>query len=62
MFLFAHPGTAILMTASGLACLAGMGLSLRGTLRLARDQGDRNAQEQEEDSRMALEPEEVKGA
>jgi uncharacterized protein (TIRG00374 family) len=63
MFLFAQPGTAILMTASGLACLAGMGLSLRGTLRLARDQGDRNAQEQEEeDSRMALEPEEVKGA
>lgn len=58
MFLFAHPGTAILMTASGLACLAGMGLSLRGTLRLARDQGDGNAQE--EDGQMVPERAEVK--
>jgi uncharacterized protein (TIRG00374 family) len=63
MFLLAHPGTAILMTASGLACLTGMGLSLRSTLRLARDQEDRNAQEgQDRDDRMVPEREEVKGA
>jgi uncharacterized protein (TIRG00374 family) len=35
MFLFSHPWTAILMTASGLACLSAMGLSVRTTLRLA---------------------------
>jgi uncharacterized protein (TIRG00374 family) len=36
MFLFSHPWTGILMTCSGLACLSAMGLSLRGTLRLAQ--------------------------
>lgn len=39
MFLFSHPWTAVLMTCSGLACLSAMGLTLRNTLRLARDQG-----------------------
>jgi uncharacterized protein (TIRG00374 family) len=38
MFLFSHPWTAILMAASGLICLGAMGLTLRSTLRLARDQ------------------------
>ena len=37
MFLFSHPWTAVLMTTSGLLCLSLMGLSLRHTLRLARD-------------------------
>jgi uncharacterized protein (TIRG00374 family) len=37
MFLFSHPWTALLMTASGLLCLSAMGLSLRTTLNLARD-------------------------
>jgi uncharacterized protein (TIRG00374 family) len=37
MFLFSHPWTAILMTISGLLCLSVMGLSLRSTLRLARE-------------------------
>jgi uncharacterized protein (TIRG00374 family) len=37
MFLFSHPWTAVLMTASGLLCLSVMGLTLRGTLRLAQD-------------------------
>jgi uncharacterized protein (TIRG00374 family) len=36
MFLFSHPWTALLMSASGMLCLSAMGLSLRGTLRLAR--------------------------
>ena len=36
MFLFSHPWTALLMGASGTLCLSAMGLSLRGTLRLAR--------------------------
>ncbi len=40
MFLFSHPWTAILMTASGLLCLSVMGLSLRATLRMAQDQGE----------------------
>ena len=40
MFLFSHPWTAILMTCSGLACLSGMGLTMRSTLRLAQDQGE----------------------
>jgi uncharacterized protein (TIRG00374 family) len=40
MFLFSHPWTGILMTCSGLACLSAMSLTLRGTFRLARDQGD----------------------
>lgn len=37
MFLFSHPWTAILMTASGMACLAAMGVSLTSSLRLAAD-------------------------
>jgi uncharacterized membrane protein YbhN (UPF0104 family) len=37
MFLFSHPWTAVLMTASGLLCLSVMGLSLRHTLRLAQE-------------------------
>ena len=42
MFLFSHPYTSLLMTCSGLACLSAMGLTLRGTLRLAREPaGDR---------------------
>jgi uncharacterized protein (TIRG00374 family) len=36
MFLFSHPWTGILMTCSGLACLSTMGLTLRGTFRLAQ--------------------------
>jgi uncharacterized protein (TIRG00374 family) len=40
MFLFSHPWTAILMTVSGLVCLSVMGLTLRNTLRLARDSGE----------------------
>jgi uncharacterized protein (TIRG00374 family) len=40
MFLFSHPWTAILMTVSGLLCLSVMGLTLRSTLRLARDSGE----------------------
>jgi uncharacterized protein (TIRG00374 family) len=39
MFLFSHPWTAVLMTASGLLCLSAMGLSLRSTLRLAGERG-----------------------
>jgi uncharacterized protein (TIRG00374 family) len=38
MFLFSHPWSSLLMTASGLLCLSVMGLSLRSTLRLATDQ------------------------
>lgn len=43
MFLFSHPLTGLLMTCTGLACLSSMGLSVRGTLRLARtsSQGER---------------------
>jgi uncharacterized protein (TIRG00374 family) len=41
MFLFSHPWTGILMTCTGLACLSGMSLSLRSTLRLAQDHEDR---------------------
>jgi uncharacterized protein (TIRG00374 family) len=40
MFLFSHPWTGLLMTCSGLACLSAMSLTLRGTLRLARDPED----------------------
>lgn len=40
MFLFSHPWTGILMTCTGLACLSAMSLTLRGTLRLARDHED----------------------
>jgi uncharacterized protein (TIRG00374 family) len=39
MFLFSHPWTAVLMTASGLLCLSAMGLSLRSTFRLAGERG-----------------------
>lgn len=38
MFLFAHPWTGILMTCTGLACLSAMGLTLRSSLRLAKEQ------------------------
>lgn len=41
MFLFSHPWTAILLTASGLLCLSAMGLSLRAAFRLAGDQRQR---------------------
>jgi uncharacterized protein (TIRG00374 family) len=41
MFLFSHPWTAVLMSASGLVCLGAMGLTLRSTLRLAGDLGER---------------------
>ena len=41
MFLFSHPWTGILMTCTGLACLSGMGLTMRSTLRLAQDHEDR---------------------
>ena len=37
MFLFSHPWTGLLMTFSGLGCLSVMGLTLRGTFRLARN-------------------------
>jgi uncharacterized membrane protein YbhN (UPF0104 family) len=37
MFLFSHPWTAFLMAGSGLLCLSTMGLTLKSTLRLARD-------------------------
>jgi uncharacterized protein (TIRG00374 family) len=59
MFLFSHPWTGILMTCCGLACLAGMGLSLRGTLRLADAPEDRSAREG--DGWMAPEREKVRG-
>ena len=38
MFLFSHPWTGLLMTCTGLACLSLMGLTVRGTLRLAREE------------------------
>jgi uncharacterized protein (TIRG00374 family) len=41
MFLFSHPWTAVLMTISGLLCLSAMGLTLRSTMRLAVDAGER---------------------
>jgi uncharacterized protein (TIRG00374 family) len=37
MFLFSHPWTAVLMTASGLVCLSAMGVSLGRALRLAAE-------------------------
>jgi uncharacterized membrane protein YbhN (UPF0104 family) len=37
MFLFSHPWTGLLMTSSGLICLSAMGLTMRGTLRLAQE-------------------------
>jgi len=39
MFLFSHPLTGLLMTFTGLTCLSALGLTMRGTLRLAREQG-----------------------
>ena len=44
MFVFSHPWTAVLMTISGLLCLSAMGLNLRTTLRLARDQREEEYQ------------------
>jgi uncharacterized protein (TIRG00374 family) len=41
MFVFSHPWTAILMSASGLLCLSAMGLNLRATLRLAGEAEER---------------------
>lgn len=41
MFLFSHPWTAVLMTVTGLVCLSVMGLTLRNTLRLAGEPGER---------------------
>jgi uncharacterized protein (TIRG00374 family) len=38
MFLFSHPWTGLLMTCTGLACLSVMGLTMRSTMRLAREQ------------------------
>lgn len=38
MFLFSHPWTGILMTCTGLACLSAMGLTLRSSLQLAKEQ------------------------
>jgi uncharacterized protein (TIRG00374 family) len=43
MFVFSHPWTAVLMTASGLLCLSALGLSLRGSLNLARSRGELTA-------------------
>lgn len=37
MFVFSHPWSAILMATTGLLCLSAMGLTLRSTLRLARN-------------------------
>jgi hypothetical protein len=37
MFVFSHPWTAVLMTTSGFLFLSFMGLTPRGTLRLAQD-------------------------
>jgi uncharacterized protein (TIRG00374 family) len=48
MFLFSHPWTSLLMTGTGLACLSAMGLTMRGTVRLAREQGSGKVQEREE--------------
>jgi uncharacterized protein (TIRG00374 family) len=38
MFLFSHPLTGILMTCTGLVCLSAMGLTLRSSLRLAKEE------------------------
>ncbi len=48
MFLFSHPLTAILMTCIGMACLSAMGLTMRSTLRLAREDPDAHVQPQPE--------------
>jgi uncharacterized protein (TIRG00374 family) len=46
MFLLSHPLTGLLMTCTGLACLSALGLTMRGTVRLARGQGEPAVQEQ----------------
>lgn len=38
MFLFSHPLTGILMTCTGLVCLSAMGLTLRSSLRLVKEE------------------------
>lgn len=48
MFLFSHPLTSILMTCIGMACLSAMGLTMRATLRLAREDPDGHVQAQPE--------------
>jgi uncharacterized protein (TIRG00374 family) len=45
MFLFSHPWTGLLMTCTGLACLSAMGLTMRSTMRLAREQAEPTAGE-----------------
>lgn len=60
MFLFSHPWTGLLMTCTGLACLASMSLSLKRTLRLARDQSELTVREPV--SRAAHQREELENA
>jgi uncharacterized protein (TIRG00374 family) len=48
MFLFSHPLTGILMTCTGLACLSWMGLTVRGTLHMARESPELEACKPEE--------------
>lgn len=48
MFLFSHPWTGLLMTCTGLGCLSAMGLTMRSTLRLARDNPGPEARPQAE--------------
>lgn len=45
MFLFFHPWTALLMTCTGLTCLSAMGLTVRSTLRLARERDELEVEE-----------------
>jgi uncharacterized membrane protein YbhN (UPF0104 family) len=45
MFLFSHPWTALLMATTGILCLSAMGVTLRATLRLTRDQVTRDVAE-----------------
>lgn len=40
MFAFSHPFTGLLMTCTGLACLSAMGLTIRSTMHLAREQAE----------------------
>jgi uncharacterized protein (TIRG00374 family) len=48
MFLFSHPLTGLLMTCTGLACLSALGLTMRSTLRLAREREQPAAQQRPE--------------
>jgi uncharacterized protein (TIRG00374 family) len=48
MFLFSHPWTGVLMTLAGLICLSAMGLTIRSTLRLAREKPEFDVLEQHE--------------